>query len=317
MAVVRLGDRRLQLFLSAMVLAVGATITWQVAEITLEHYRRAPHTDLVVLPFHASTDGIGIDGEEFGRDVQSNLKWFGRLRLTPAAVIAQKLGRASAGHPSSAALNRLNAQYAVSGKFVRQGDHWVLRMTALDSMAEEPYVIDVPGSPDQVIDWSGAAADSLVHQVFPDQWNYYRSLRAHPSTSRQAYREFFSGDSAFQRDAYNTAETLYVAALVADSNFVFASWQLGLVYRFLRMPFEDHLRRLYQVHGAELPPQYRELIEAMLDPDLRSRFARYRRTVAEFPHDGSVRFVYADELFHRGALVGYPSIQQWPSSTRR
>jgi serine/threonine protein kinase len=306
LALTRLGERRFQLALAAMALCVLTVVAWKVVQSVVEHYRRAPHTDLAVLPFRASAEGVGINGEEFSRDVQSNLKWFGRLRLTPPAVTAQKLGRAASGHPSSAELKRLNAQYAVTGKFVRQGDHWVLRMTALDSTAEEPFVIDVSGSPERVIDWSGAASDSLVHQVFPEQWNYYRSLRTHPSSSQQAYHEFFRGDSAFQRDAYNTAETLYVKALAADSNFVFASWQLGLVYRFLRQPFEGHLRRLYQVHGAELPPQYRELIEAMLDPDLRSRFARYRRTVAEFPLDGLVRFVYADELFHRGALAGFP-----------
>ena len=56
----------------------------------------------------------------------------------------------------------------------------------------------------------------------------------------------------------------------------------------------------------ELPDQYRALIQGLLDPDLRRRFERYRATAAAFPQDGYVRFVYADELFHRGPLVGYP-----------
>src|SRR5262249_11863086 len=56
----------------------------------------------------------------------------------------------------------------------------------------------------------------------------------------------------------------------------------------------------------ELPEQYRELTASLLDPDLPRRFERYRATVAKFPRDGYVRFVYADELFHHGPLVGYP-----------
>ena len=305
MAMVRLGDRRIQLALAAAALCVLTVVVWKVVQNLIDKYSRASHTNLAVLPFRASAEGLGIDGEDFSQDVQLVLRRFGRLRLTPAGVIVQKLGP-SPHQPSSAELIRLNADFAVSGTFVRQGDGWLVQMKARDSTAEELFDIRVPGSPDRPLDWSSAAADSLVLKAFPEHWEYYQLLRAHPSNSPRANTKFFSGDSAFQRDAYNTAETLYVAALAADSNFVFASWQLGLVHRFLREPFEDHLRRLYQVHGAELPQEYRQLIEAMLDPDLRSRFARYRRAVAEYPRDGSVRFVYADELFHRGALVGVP-----------
>jgi len=41
----------------------------------------------------------------------------------------------------------------------------------------------------------------------------------------------------------------------------------------------------------------------LLEPDLDRRFERYRLA---FPNDPTVRFVYADDLFHRGPLVGIP-----------
>ena len=164
----------------------------------------------------------------------------------------------------------------------------------------------MPGSPDRPLDWSSAAADSLVLKVFPEHWDYYQLLRAHPSNSLRANTEFFSGDSAFQRDAYNTAESLYVRALAADSNFVLPPGSWGWSTAFCGCRSRITSAASTRSTGLSFRQQYRELIEAMLDPDLRSRFARYRRTVAEFPHDGSVRFVYADELFHRGALIGYP-----------
>jgi tetratricopeptide (TPR) repeat protein len=265
-----------------------------------------PHSDLTILPFRDNGPGAAVDGAEFAKDVEVDLSWFGRISRTPHALVDRVMGGASGSRPTASEMKQLKSGQAVSGLFIQQGGGRLLRMTVQDTAAEPVFVISVPGSPDNFLQWSRDAADSLVHQVFPQHWELYQSLKLHQSNSPLAYKEYFSGDSAFQRDAYNTADTLYEAALAADSNFVAASWQVGLVHRFLRMPFEDHLRRLYETHGPELPPQYRALIEAMLDRDLRSRFERYRQTVARYPRDGSVRFVYADELFHRGPLIGYP-----------
>jgi len=305
-ALVQAGGRRHRLILVTAALCALAVLGWNVLVVIIDHLSRAPHADLAVLDFQVGSQDRAIDARQIGQDVQTNLKRFGRLRLTSAATVSQKLGRQPTDEPSRATLTRLNAQYAVSGRFVRQGDEWSLSLTVRDSTAERIFDITVPGAPERSLDWSRAAADSLVHQLFPQQWGYYSSLLHQWSRNPIADREYFIGDSAFQRDAYSTAEEHYKRALAADSTFVIAAWQLGLVHRFLRVSFENDLRKLYQTHAAELPPQYRALIEAMLDRDLRSRFARYQHTVALYPRDGAVRFVYADELFHRGPLVGYP-----------
>lgn len=303
-ALVRAEDRQLEKrAATSVILTILAVVIWRYLHQTPPEY---PNSELAILPFRVSGPGGVVDGPEFTKDVEVDLSWFGRISRTPRALVDQVMSKAPEPRPTAAELLLLKSRFAVSGVFLHQENEWLLRMTLQDTAAEPVFVISVPGSPDRVLQWSRDAADSIVHQVFPQHWDLYRSLQFHQSNSPRAYREYFSGDSAFQRDAYKSARTHYEAALSADPDFVAASWQLGLVYRFLRMPFEDHLRRLNEQHGAELPPQYRDLIEAMLDRDLESRFERYRRAVARYPHDGSVRFVYADELFHRGALVGYP-----------
>jgi hypothetical protein len=240
--------------------------------------------------------------------VQLEVDWFGRLRVAPEAAVACWIDSVPPLLRDVRAQQDLRAGQVVSGLLLRQPTGWLLRMTVRDKEPEPSHVLTVAGDPTDPIGWSRAAADSIVRQVFPQYWDYYYGLRkrANPNSDRAAYAQYFAGEKDFQRDAYNSARQHYEAALAADSTFLYASWRLGIVYRFLRLPFAQHLKNLYDGHAAELPDQYRALIRGLLDPDLHRRFELYRTTAAAFPHDAYVRFVYADELFHRGPLVGYP-----------
>jgi hypothetical protein len=265
-------------------------------------------SDLALLPFTVSGGSPGVGGDDFARMVQLEVDWFGRLRVTPEAAVACWIDSVPPLLRDVRARQDLRAGQVVSGLLLRQLPGWVLRMTVRDKEPEPSHVLTVAGDPTDPIGWSRAAADSIVRHVFPQYWDYYYGLRrrANPNSDRAAYAQYFAGEKDFQRDAYNSARQHYEAALAADSTFLYASWRLGIVYRFLRLPFAQHLQNLYEGHAAELPDQYRALIQGLLDPDLHRRFELYRTTAAAFPQDGYVRFVYADELFHRGPLVGYP-----------
>ena len=268
--------------------------------------RRPSASDLAFLPFTASGEAPGVGGRDFAQMVQLEVEWFRRLRVTPEATVACWADSVSAPLRDARAVRDLGARQVVSGLVLRQAGGWVLRITVRDSEPEPSMVLTVPGDPADVPNWSRSAADSIVHRLFPAYWNYYREIRPRGTADRQVYDDFFKGEREFQRDASNRARTYYEAALARDSTFIPAAWRLSIVYRFLRVPLEDYLRKLYETRGPELPEQYRELTASLLDPDLPRRFERYRATVAKFPRDGYVRFVYADELFHHGPLVGYP-----------
>jgi hypothetical protein len=270
--------------------------------------RQPGRSDLALLPFTVSGGSPGIGGDDFARMVQLEVDWFGRLRVTPEATVACWIDSVPPLLRDVRAPIDLRAQQVVSGLLLRQPTGWVLHMTVWNREPQPSHVLTVAGDSTDPIGWSRAAADSIVRRVFPQYWDYYYGLRkrANPNSNREAYAQYFAGERDFQRDAYSSARGHYEAALAEDSTFLYAAWRLGIVYRFLRLPFAQRLRNLYDAHAMELPDQYRELIQGLLDPDLHRRFERYRATAAAFPQDGYVRFVYADELFHRGPLVGYP-----------
>ncbi|MGH7703126.1 MAG: serine/threonine-protein kinase, partial [Gemmatimonadales bacterium] len=262
--------------------------------------------DLAILPFATGGGPIDIDGAEFAKLVQGNLEWFGRIKLTPAEYVANLFhARGTTGaNPSRA----LQATFVVKGLLVRRSSDLLLRVTVLDSTAQTRDGFEVAAGSADLLSWSRAVADSAVRRIFPHHLDNYRTLSSavSPGNSLPAYRHYFAGEQAFQRDAYRTALAQYDSARALDSSFIWSAWRIAIVRRFLRQPFEEYLKQLYLTRGRELPGQYRALIEALLEPDLTRRFARYRQVVNAYPRDGYVRFVYADELFHRGPLAGIP-----------
>ncbi|MEO8635628.1 MAG: serine/threonine-protein kinase [Gemmatimonadales bacterium] len=260
-----------------------------------------PRADLALPPFEVSGGVTSLDGEDFARLVGARLDWYGRLVLAP---IECRVTRAEATSSNAAGATR--AAYVAEGRLVPRGPITVLSLTLYHG-AERFGTIDVPGDAARIFDWSRETADSLVARLFPTHWDEYHELVAGstPRTSLQAWRHYFAGEREFQRDAYRFAKSQYDSALALDSSFVQAAWRLGVVKRFLREPFEDDLKQLLVRH-PDLPVRYRNLIEALLESDLNRRFVLYQRTVSSFPRDGYARFVYADELFHRGPLVGIP-----------
>ncbi len=235
---------------------------------------------------------------------------------TPPEYVQEPASPLSGTSELSAALK---AEYVAEGVVLRQGAGLLLNLKVYrgPSLYE---ILDVPGDKHDVIAWSGVVADSLVRRVFPRHWDEYHRLGAgsNPSTSLQAWRHYFAGEREFQRDAYQFAKAQYDSAIALDSNFVQAAWRMGIVKRFVREPFENYLKEFLDRH-PNLPLQYRNLAQALLEPVLRNRFALYRETVGHFPGDGYARFVYADEMFHRGPLIGIPldsALAQFDSAVR-
>jgi tetratricopeptide (TPR) repeat protein len=262
--------------------------------------------DLAVLPFE-SGDGGGT-GRELSRYTGDRLQWFTRWRFQPSSrTFAWADSVAQAERPERAP-RELNASYVAHGRLVGLGGQPVLELTIRDSSgrALNPTPMRVPGQPDELPAWSQQVADSIVVRAFPELAARFRELSRRTSADTRAYDEYFRGEDAFQRDAYDEADGYYRRALQRDPGFVEAALRLAIVRRFQRVPFEADLKALYEASGDELPEQHRQLIEALLEPDLDRRFEGYRRVVNAFPNDPTVRFVYADELFHRGPLVGIP-----------
>jgi tetratricopeptide (TPR) repeat protein len=124
------------------------------------------------------------------------------------------------------------------------------------------------------------------------------------SRDPEAAGHFAQGEALFERDAWASAALFYARAAKADTNFALARWRHVITLLWGRQPFEDELRSLHACCSDRLPVQDREIIAAMLEPDLRVRIARYAALARRYESEGYVPLLYASELFHRGPLVG-------------
>jgi len=259
--------------------------------------------DLAVLPFEGST--AGGSGDHLARYTADRLGWFGRWTLQPTG---EWVANVPPEQREDRAARELMVDHYVVGRLVPSAGSATLELTIRDSRGKAVNVtpIRVSGTPEDMPAWGGAVADSIVTRIFPRFAEEFRELGRHAGADARAYEDYFKGEDAFQRDTYEEAEGHYLRALERDPGFVEAALRLAIVRRFRRVPFEADLKTLYERRASELPPQHRLLIEALLEPDLTRRFGLYRAAVAAFPRDATVRFVYADELFHRAPLVGIP-----------
>ena len=252
--------------------------------------RRTEPADLALVPF----EGQGPSAE-LSRFVLKRLEWYPQW-----SVVAQ-------GADSAIAEGNVRpARAYVSGRLIPSSAGFTLELAIRDSAKALLTSVAAPGDTADLDGWSARIADSIVAKRFPRWLDQFREFAARQGGNVPAYREYLRGEDAFARDAWEEAERHYRNAFDLDSTFLQAAWRLTVVRRWARVPFEADLRHLYDHHRADLPPLYRLLAEAQLTPDIRSRIALYERAAREFPRNGYAGLLYADELFHRGPLVGIP-----------
>ena len=256
--------------------------------------------DLAILPF-VEGDSAAL-GRALARFTSLRLEWNPRWQLIPlrqsfAAWDAEQRGE-------SGAVAVLSAHRAARGTILTREGQLVL-VVSIDSGGRALDQVIVPGDPDPLV-WSRSISDSLVSRLFPHWAAEFHDLNRRSSLEPQAVRAVLAGNEQFQLDNMAAAAAEYRRALELDPDFAQAAWQLMLVRRWEREEFEEDLRRLYEEQRSDLPPVYRELTRAQLEPDLRRRFTIYDSVIRTFPSHGVTQFITTDEMFHRGPLVGIP-----------
>jgi len=140
--------------------------------------------------------------------------------------------------------------------------------------------------------YNGAPLDSqLPRQVMPQ--------------SPAGMQAFLEAERAFTRAWWDSAYQLYARAGDLDSTCVLCRLRHAEVGRFLSLPEDTADESAYRAHVAGFTPQYQALIRAELVP-LRARLDSLSQLTKRWPHFLSGRFRYADELIHRGPLIGHP-----------
>ncbi|NNG16433.1 MAG: serine/threonine protein kinase [Gemmatimonadales bacterium] len=204
-------------------------------------------------------------------------------------------------HPDST-----RAHNRTEGRLTRQGDELLVSMDVLDANGER---IRLPEHRAKEIAWA-ALPDSigldLVREVFPRSVAVYGSIPSLATKEFRAISEFLAGEIAFGRDAWTVAADHFEAALTIDSTFAQAAWRLADTRRWRRIPSDIDLAGVYAAHKADFGPLDTLLIVAQLEPELARRSRIYAHADSLYPHDFYSKFVYGNELFHRGPLSGVP-----------
>ena len=129
-------------------------------------------------------------------------------------------------------------------------------------------------------------------------------LAAYPM---EAIRPFFLGDQALQRGAWSSAAGFYEEALAVDSAFTLARLRLAEAHRWLAdREIDEDLEEIRGMDLSSLSPLDSLLLEAGAKPHGRDQLRAYEAILErpEYQLDPYATLLYADELYHRGALWG-------------
>jgi tRNA A-37 threonylcarbamoyl transferase component Bud32 len=265
--------------------------------------------ELAVLPLEVE-GGQPLDplGKSIAYLMQLDLENVPGILLTSRSQVDRwwdGLGADAAALSGANAARALQVHWAAHGLVVRgPGDALRVRMALYDSTGTRQVLGELRGSSRDLAALGDSLARRVVRTVDPRSDALFEPLEDLARVPLEALKAFLQGEAAFAQDAWSGAQRFYELALVADSTFALADWRLTNVKRWRRLPYEGDLRSVYRRHAARLRASDRELIEALLEPDLERRFARLDSIVLGRPADGYARLLLGEELIHRGPLVG-------------
>lgn len=264
--------------------------------------------ELAILPL---TAGDGAAGDSLGVDLSyllhRNLDNLPGLPLTSFRQVLlwrERRGPEILGEERSRAARELRVHWLAHGTISRSRDSLLVGLTLYDSAGRKIPIPEVRVPRGDLGVLSDSLALSLVRAIAPQLAGSYRVVSDLGSVRLSTLREFLRGEAAFQQDAWASAERHYEAAVDLDSSFALAAWRLANLKRWRRLSSSTDLLSLYDRPDARLRPLDRALIEALREPELGGRLARLDTVIARNPEDVYARFLYGEELFHRGPLVG-------------
>ncbi|MDX1673614.1 MAG: protein kinase [Longimicrobiales bacterium] len=295
---------------AAAVLAVAAVLVLSI--VLGGSDRSSPEVgDLAVLPFEAPAAGPGTGtgepcdpGDDLGcrlaHLVAYNLEDLPDLKVVPAAL-ATRIGAGEA----DATPPWVRSTFYARGLLVPRTDRMELRLIVEDSVGERLPERTVTGRLDDPWSMADSIAMELVWAVQPRLASAYRGLEERTTSSFPALREFLLGEHAFQRNAWSSAERHYRQALANDSAFAVAEWRLWNVWRW-KLTGEEvvDLEELYRTHGSDLGTVDRALLAAVAQGPGAVRIRGLEAAAEAHGHAAYARLLLADELYHRGPLVG-------------
>ena len=261
--------------------------------------------EVALLPLEGAGDpGTDTLGFAVANIVQYTLDDLPGLERTPWREVVRYWERQGRAVDGADAARALKVHWAAHGLLTRRGDSLRVRLTIYDEQGARRSLPELHGSIRALAALADTVGVQLLRSVAPELEPLYAPLPDLAPVPLGALKAFFQGEAAFARDEWELAARNYEISIREDPSFALARWRLANVRRWQRLPSKFDLRTFYQEDGSRLRPLDRALVEALLESDVQRRIARLESAVAMAPRDAYARFLYAEELFHRGPLVG-------------
>lgn len=154
-----------------------------------------------------------------------------------------------------------------------------------------------------------ALSDTLAHAIVLEVWNRQNPLdpvlpiAALPRTAG-GLAALLAAERLFADARWGDADSAYAAAEAIDSTCWLCYWRHREVQQWLGRDPDPALAAHYLAHLSSFPQRYRSLMLAVSLP-LRQRLDTLRHTTRQWREFFPAWFQVADELYHRGPLVGY------------
>lgn len=152
-------------------------------------------------------------------------------------------------------------------------------------------------------------ADELAYRVMVEIWNRYNPLD--PVLPRNALPRTGAGLAAwlvaerlFAQARWGQADSAYARAETTDSTCWLCYWRHREVQQWLGQDADPDLAEHYLAHLESFPPRYQRLLLAVNLP-LQGRLEALRSVTEEWREFFPAWFQLADELYHRGPLLGH------------
>jgi len=264
--------------------------------------------ELAILPLAAeggpAGDSLGVDLSYLLHRNLDNLPGLPLTSFRQVLLWRERRGPEILGEEKFRVARDLRVHWLAHGAISLRRDSLLVALTLYDSTGRKIPIPEVRVPKGDLGVLSDSLAVLLVRAIAPHLAGSYRVVGDLGSVRLSTLREFLRGEEAFQQDAWARAERHYEAAVDLDSTFALAAWRLGNLKRWRRLRSNTDLLSLYDRPDARLRPLDRALIEALSEPELGARLARLDTVMARNPDDVYARFLYGEELFHRGPLVG-------------
>ena len=280
---------------------------------------------LALLPLEG-TGGAGADslGLAVANIVQYTLDNLPGLEPTPWSQIIRYWEKRHRAVDGAEAARALKAHWAAHGVLNRAGNQLSVRLTLYDEDGRPRPLTEIDGRSDSLARFADLVGVRLLHEVAPELEARYVPLANLSDVPLGALKPFFQGEAAFARDDLERAVQNYDIAIAEDSTFALARWRRANVRRWQREesgfdPWQQvepgfdpwqridstlDLRTFSETYGERLGATDRALIAALLESDIERRLKLLEAVVRQAPADAYARFIYGEELFHRGPLVG-------------